>query len=140
MTTTNQRAVEELLPCPFCGGAASVIEDAGTSEKYHGPHFIVRCPSIVGEHITSCLGNFTNLWDSSPEDAATRWNRRAPGWRPISEAPEIGQLVAVHAPGAVLADVWPARWSGQFFDAGGGWFEQDEVTGWYPLPPPPGEG
>lgn len=66
---------------------------------------------------------------------------RTPGWRPISEAPEVGQMVAVHAPGAMLADVWPARWNGHNFDAGGGWFEQDEVAGWYPLPPlPPAPG
>jgi hypothetical protein len=140
MTTTNQRAVEELLPCPFCGGAASVIEDAGTSEKYHGPHFIVRCPSIVGEHITSCLGNFTNLWDSSPEDAATRWNRRAPGWRPISEAPRDGTRVMVFDPTLNGGFVCTARfWEGHWWGHSIG-LDEMFPTKWQPLPPPPGEG
>lgn len=67
-----------LLPCPWCNGEARIVESVDTGEKYGGPHFIVRCPSIVGDFVTGCLGNHTNLWDMTPEDAANRWNRRTP--------------------------------------------------------------
>lgn len=69
-------------------------------------------------------------------------NAQAGGWRTVAEAtPEVGQLVAVHSPGAMICDVWPARYT-RFgnFDAGGGWFEQDEITHWMPLPAGPVEG
>lgn len=60
------------------------------------------------------------------------------GWLTLADAtPEIGQVVAVNAPGAMMCDLWPARWTGHNFDAGGGWFEQDEVTHWRPMPAPP---
>ena len=67
---------------------------------------------------------------------------QAGGWLTVAEAtPAVGQLVAVHSPGAMICDVWPARYT-RFgnFDAGGGWFEQDEITHWMPLPAGPVEG
>jgi hypothetical protein len=79
MTNHDNNALPELLPCPFCGGVAGIIEDPGIREKWEGPHFIARCPSVVGEFVSSCYGNHTNLWDLTPEDAASRWNRRAAG-------------------------------------------------------------
>lgn len=66
----------ELKPCPFCGAAARIAEDAGDGSKYSGPHFVVRCPGVVGEYVSGCAGNFINLWDMTPEDAAKRWNTR----------------------------------------------------------------
>lgn len=39
-------------------------------------HFTVRCPPVVGDFVSGCLGNHTSLWDGSPEDAARRWNTR----------------------------------------------------------------
>lgn len=49
--------------------------------------------------------------------------------------------VAVFAPGAAISSLWPTRWDAvnQCFDAGGGWFEIDEITHWMPLPDPPSE-
>lgn len=62
-------------------------------------------------------------------------------WISVAERlPEVDrQLVVVHVPDAILADVWPARWDANYknFVAGGGWFEQDEITHWMPLPEPP---
>ena len=50
-----------------------------------------------------------------------------------------GMAVAVRAPGAMQADVWPATWRAdtQNFDAALGWFEVSEVTHWMPLPAAP---
>ena len=60
---------------------------------------------------------------------------RWPGAKPKQDK----QLCAVWTPGALMADVWPARWDAknQNFEAGGGWFEGDEIKAWYPLPEPP---
>ena len=63
---------------------------------------------------------------------------QADGWQPIETVPKDKQLCAVHAPGAMVCDVWPARWNAECgnFEAGGGWFEPDEVVSWIALPKP----
>jgi len=51
---------------------------------------------------------------------------------------EDGMLVVVFDP-SDHPNVWSAKWDAgnRSFDCIGGWFEQDEVTHWMPLPPPP---
>lgn len=58
------------------------------------------------------------------------------------ERPTVdGMLCAVVVPGAMYADVWPARWNAEQgnFDAAAGWFEADEVIAWMPLPVAPSQ-
>lgn len=62
-----------------------------------------------------------------------------PKWQTLTQAePADQQLCAVHAEGAAFCPFWPARWdaAGRIFDAGGGWFEQSEVSAWIPMPEP----
>jgi Lar family restriction alleviation protein len=60
---------EKLLPCPFCGGAAKLIEwdSHDGRDSYNG----VMCDNrecMVEPHFDSASGG----------DAVERWNRRAP--------------------------------------------------------------
>jgi hypothetical protein len=93
------------------------------------------------------LDNFLRLARSVRARSAVPDNARNPlqanpeAWIQVSQRlPERdGQEVFVHAPGAMDCDRWPATWSAdhQNFVAGGGWFEQDEVTHWMPAPQAP---
>ena len=58
--------VDGLLPCPFCGDAASVREDGEHSTAFVLEHFSKDCP-------------IDDLWDWYPDkqQAVAAWNRRA---------------------------------------------------------------
>jgi len=53
--------------------------------------------------------------------------------------PKDEEVVVVHSPGAAFCDLWPCRFDkkNNCFNAGGGWFKQEEVTHWARQPPPP---
>lgn len=57
----------ELLPCPFCGGQAEMIE---TPHIPRGTDYTPRCKK------TSCCGRLTKKW-AYRETAVIAWNRRA---------------------------------------------------------------
>ena len=66
MNTEQERA--ELLPCPFCGGPASIRGDFGLQ--------ILGCADPTGE----CAGANIGLPCHRPErraESIKRWNRRA---------------------------------------------------------------
>lgn len=68
----------DLLPCPFCGGSATIID--GKMVKGHGCYVectdchvsIFRCPDAPAD---------------SRSAAIAAWNTRATGWQPIATAP-----------------------------------------------------
>lgn len=137
-----------LLPCPWCNGEARIVESVDTGEKYGGPHFIVRCPSIVGDFVTGCLGNHTNLWDMTPEDAANRWNRRTPqpdkaGVGGDSVRPKGFRLACVvfgtELFEALSADGYGITSNGSFRPATSA-FIRKAVADYFATPPPPGAG
>lgn len=77
--------MEELKPCPFCGGEASVIG------KPHETKFCVGCGD------DTCLG-FSGLgWlYGTEEDAAAAWNRRAERTCRMKPS-DIADYCSVHA-------------------------------------------
>jgi Lar family restriction alleviation protein len=110
----------DLLPCPFCGGKAHLVD---MGDAY------VDCTTCGAE------GSWNSLGDTVAAIAA--WNRRASGWQPISTAPRDGtRFIAWFPPCPQLKN--------------GGWHECQWKRGWYhpffveptfwqpgPLPPAP---
>ena len=86
----------ELKPCPFCGAAADAVHE--------GMHRLVRCPGC---------GCRTDLFWSA-EDAAARWNRRAPvtGAYAVLAEPFEGDELHHEMRGEVLG-VYPDRESAE---------------------------
>jgi len=62
----------DLLPCPFCGGKAEVVE-SGPSGKDHVTHWQARCSSIL----SGCIGAEIDTWRCTKDDATKAWNTRA---------------------------------------------------------------
>lgn len=61
--------IVELMPCPFCGGEAHVIDE---NALFEGIAFVVGCDT------PECHANVTcgRMYDS-PEKAVENWNKRA---------------------------------------------------------------
>lgn len=68
--------VEELRPCPFCGGAASVITDHETATAY-----------VMCETCDACGGR-----RETPANAIAAWNTRAPDPRIAELEAEVARL------------------------------------------------
>ena len=86
----TERGGEGLLPCPFCGGEAELVQIANRTG--------VRCTAI------DCAGSMR--LPLPEEDAAALWNRRPPvvhGW-PDREAVEDALDVTLHRWRALDAD------------------------------------
>jgi hypothetical protein len=141
MTTTNQRAVEELLPCPFCNSPAEYLGSEANGYEVG----CSRCGAKAG-------------WGDYGYQAAQKWNRRTPGWRPISEAPRDGTDVLVYVRGETLYPTAAHYDTPEYFEKeygdreymeeGWRWsfgyptdFHEEtiEPTHFMPLPPPPGK-
>jgi hypothetical protein len=133
MTTTNQRAVE-LAPCPFCGDAAKL--SARPASNADGGGFIAFAVCYCGGFSATAhqTGKGTTEADAK-RDATFAWNRRTPGWRPISEAPRDGSQFLGWFEGSTV-QIW---WMGQGGLWGNDFWEGKEPTHFMPLPPPPGE-
>ena len=59
---------EIILPCPLCGGKASVQKDISGKERYH-----VVCSNVKNAcHLVSGLP----IWRGSAEEAIAEWNTR----------------------------------------------------------------
>jgi hypothetical protein len=135
MTTTNQRAVE-LAPCPFCGGAATMYEPTcNKSTPYNAADRafpVVRCAcgvQVNGEN-----------WDQSGHSALTAWNRRAPGWRPISEEQvEAAAISICSVRNSITLDGARLEWP-HMTDHSKDGYRRMARAALSTLPPPPGEG
>lgn len=115
-----------LLPCPFCGGEASL----SIGEQNGQPRHYVECLKCA-----ACAD-----MTFSEATAAYCWNARTHQWQPIETAPRDGEWIMAY---------WPTMGIGMFpfvvfWDEG--WepashYARDygEVypTHWMPLPPPP---
>jgi hypothetical protein len=126
MTTTNQRAVEELLPCPFCNSPAEYLGSEANGYEVG----CSRCGAKAG-------------WGDYGYQAAQKWNRRTPGWRPISEAPRDGTRIMIYSPldGWVSSHYEGGCWQGlPWRPQSNPEYATAQPTAWMPLPPPPGEG
>lgn len=53
--------MEELKPCPFCGGEPEMI-------NYSEHEWLVNCPTCCG---------MVERWRETEKEAAEQWNRRA---------------------------------------------------------------
>lgn len=85
-----------LLPCPFCGGGVEVEEYWGS---YRFPSYCVYCK----------ICDFSLDGDNTPEEAATRWNRRNTEkivHEETTKAPDMldARIVALEAEGERLRE------------------------------------
>lgn len=91
MNEIERAMMDKLLPCPFCGGEAT-ISDGG----YSGEKFLVRCREL------SCPAA-SGFIRKTHDEAIAAWNRRAqPENEPLT-LDELGQLREARIP------VWMGR-------------------------------
>ncbi|MDL2267957.1 Lar family restriction alleviation protein [Desulfovibrio sp. OttesenSCG-928-G15] len=124
----------ELMPCPFCGGKASVgtttydpdyaAEEGWTQNVF----YFVNC--------IRCGGKYQGVVGSStPESAIAAWNRRAQGWQPMDTAPKDGTFILTYSMQSICL-VQAARW-----DKMGTWRNVYDMMldpdAWKPLPAAP---
>lgn len=62
----------QIKPCPFCGGDGEMCESEPSTARFNegAVNFAVQC---FGRE---CQGVKANIWQISPEEAATKWNTR----------------------------------------------------------------
>lgn len=77
--------IEELKPCPFCGGKAHLLTSNGS--------FLVECPLCLTDFLNGPVGIG---WYRSEKDAAADWNDRP------SERALIAQLEAAQKENGVV--------------------------------------
>jgi len=63
-------AESQLLPCPFCGGKATLYAMPETGQNDHDVYY-VQCDN------PQCMGKNTSLHFSSEDEAINAWNTRA---------------------------------------------------------------
>jgi hypothetical protein len=152
MTPTNQRAVE-LAPCPFCNGPGKFTKKrfGGTGASGMEPYTVFAGCDLCGckfsggneEGWASGRGWFDRSAEAHAE-AAAAWNRRTPGWRPISEEQVermVDHVLGTDDGGCPLCEydgLWNTRLSG---DEDRRHVIRDLIEkALSTLPPPPGEG
>ena len=100
---TDPAVMSRLLPCPFCGAAATAwLDDDGDYE--HGD-VAVCCPDQACE---------AQVWGKDADDAIVRWNRRAP--LTVASVPPCWeetdrQSATTLTVSHTLAGVWPLIWT-----------------------------
>lgn len=62
--------MDKLLPCPFCGGKAELINDDTTTYGFPTPNWAVRCV------MENCIGHDIEPRYSQMESAIEDWNTR----------------------------------------------------------------
>lgn len=118
--------MNELKPCPFCGGEATM--QSGQYAHYVGCE---NCDAWT--HISG-----------TSEKAAAAWNRRDDGWARVEDGlPEPNTMVYVWVNGAPSYG-WRQvekndAWWNTYNYIGSGAKDTSGVTHWRPLPPPPDE-
>lgn len=133
----------ELLPCPFCGGAAHFFKITDLDVSSFGGEGICcgSCP------ITTDL--MFSLMDDCKPLLAEKWNRRAAlsqpsteqGWRTIESAPKDGTSVLLFTAEGVIEGYFQHRYWEQCvceatYDMASARISCTP-THWMPLPPPP---
>lgn len=66
MRKRNKRL--ELIPCPLCGGNASILQDITGKKKFHA------CCNSWGAKYKCPLYAGVTPWSDTPEEAADAWN------------------------------------------------------------------
>lgn len=116
--------MDNLKPCPFCGGEAVAFKD--NYEKCGV--YCTCCNAMLGVRL-ECGTVLRDGWRTeydTPEDAIAAWNRRPAGWIPVEERlPEKGECLVAHTDGTVHS---ASVIFGEDFR---------HCTHWMPLPQPP---
>jgi hypothetical protein len=124
---------EELKPCPFCGGEASLRKQGwikvhprtGKSEDL----YTVACDT------EGCNAKYA-MWSDTPQEARAAWNCRADGWISVDEGlpEEADYYIVTNGKEVRSAFYWECDTT----------FDEEEteelkggVTHWMPLPAPP---
>jgi hypothetical protein len=90
---------DELKPCPFCGGKATVVHMARVGVCH------VRCEH--GECPVLCKTS-----GDSKEEAIEIWNRHASDWRSCKDShPEIGQTVLIAEKTGIQCRPYNIQWA-----------------------------
>lgn len=119
----GEMIVEELKPCPFCGGEARFVRG-----------------DVFNSHSVQCMKCHCfspSLW--TKEECTKEWNTRTTNWRKYpEEKPEVdGEYYVYRGEGnglpheAVYKDE-----RGGFFTIHN-WYPKEDITHWQPLPEPP---
>lgn len=136
---TDEKRVSELLPCPFCGGKASVRHERDLYLDRYQRHF-VKCGSC-GASGSEKIANEDDAYGAI-QSVLAGWNRRSQesdGWRPIETAPKDGtRILLASGSGLVFTGWWDADPDDHDND---GWVDDAEVWWephhWRPLPAAP---
>lgn len=88
----------ELLPCPFCGGAARTQDDGEGDAGCYVACQSVDCFAVVGEgYDLDAMPNHAFKWDDRVANAIAAWNRRSSDYKAALEAArEVVEAVAQH--------------------------------------------
>lgn len=146
MTKLNTQKLADLLPCPFCGGRAEIVDELLT---FHSMCTLCGATGSVSSYLNGALDS---------------WNRRSQPvvsqWLPIESAPKDGTEVLlfgrdcvtygswsepssiprlVYQDGFAPEHVWE-EFEPYWASADGGFTEEHPPTHWQPLPPPPQQG
>lgn len=118
---------EELKPCPFCGGQASIHEKT----EYIYTVYRVACGN------TMCGCKPSTPFSQKKVNAISKWNTRADGWISVDERlPEVDEYGDIN----VLVCMDDEFIAMATYDQNNGWelwAESGEVTHWQPLPKSP---
>ena len=68
--------MEELKPCPFCGGEALLQ----TLSNIYDNYYKICC---TGENDSDCAGLGLDNYYETEQDAVAAWNKRVPAWNKI---------------------------------------------------------
>jgi len=91
---TDEKRVSELLPCPFCGGKASVRHERDLYLDRYQRHF-VKCGSC-GASGSEKIANEDDAYGAI-QSVLAGWNRRSQepdGWRLVPVEPDHGMGIA----------------------------------------------
>ncbi|HBB0788779.1 TPA: DUF551 domain-containing protein [Escherichia coli] len=152
--------MSNLLPCPFCGGAAHVASEADHPEYGSGGRFyFVRCGTCRAQSGSkyAAPGNDCAIFYS---EVRAEWNQRAkeanseckePGNSPVTpdgwiscsdRMPEDTKMLLAFSQGKIVAAYWNwvinpidyKKYRAFTYLSG---YILDDVTHWMPLPEPP---
>jgi Lar family restriction alleviation protein len=82
----RDRDEDDLLPCPFCGGAPDYTE----AKECGDGAYVVTCPNCQASSMVAFASK-----DDPRRKLTEAWNRRASPWRPIESSPKDGATVEV---------------------------------------------
>lgn len=112
--TPEDRALIELLPCPFCGSPARYVEDG----DHHGTWFNLGCGSEAPDQGEPCPAHYAfYTCDMSERDAAvTAWNTRAQCPAPGEAVANGWVMVPIEPKPEMLGAFWRVKHGHHFAD------------------------